>query len=104
MAFRDSDGTIRIDETAAAKDISVIRSAGERLRNSQELLTRILNISSDFSGEAANSITELAAHLREQVALMVNVCDTASDSISAIVEKYRQKDQKAADMISSSIR
>ena len=51
MAFKDANGRITIDEVAAQKDISNINAALEHLLTADSLLTQMINIASEFSGE-----------------------------------------------------
>ena len=102
MAFKDSDGKITIDEIAARADISRIQAAIDHYNAAIDDLKSIESMSSEIKGEAADSVRDISALLREQVRLMSEASEVTIGSVNSVVSKYKKLDAQLRDMIAGS--
>ena len=101
MAFKDANGRITIDEVAAQKDISNINAALEHLLTADSLLTQMINIASEFSGETGKAITETSHVLQKQLRALIDYSKRTTGSIDRVVSKYEQIDRELKELISN---
>ena len=101
MAFKDANGRITIDETAAQKDIANIKAATEHLHNADTLLTQIIKTASEFSGETGKAVVETSSELQKQVRSLISYSEASTASIDRVVRKYEQIDRELKELINS---
>lgn len=101
MAFKDSNGKITIDEGAAQKDITNIKAATEHLSAANRLLTQMINIASEFSGETGKAIVDALGELQKQVNQMMDYSFNTISAINSVVKKYEQIDRELKSLINN---
>ena len=92
MAFRDTDGTITIDEVAAEKDINTLKANISHLETAQAQIDEMFHIAEGMSGEAATLMMESIVEFKNQLAIMIAVSEETQKYIKDIVAKYQEID------------
>ena len=101
MAFRDANGRITIDEVAAQKDINAIRAAMEHLSTADNLLTHMIHMASEFSGETGKALVDTCAQLQKQIRSLNNFSENATIAIDKTIKKYEQIDRELKELINN---
>ena len=102
MAYRDASGAIMIDEIAANRDIGNIRTAVRDLDEAKTKLMDIINVSSGFSGKAAQAQVEKGQALLKEIEKVQRELDSAVSLISRTVQAYKKLDQSLKETINMS--
>lgn len=101
MAFRDSNGTITIDEVAAEKDIKQLRISRENMEMALKELQEILVQAEEFSGNTGMQIREASIALINDINKSIEGIDTTIEHIQMTINKYQQIDLDLKKMIES---
>lgn len=101
MAFRDANGRITIDEVAAQRDIANFRAAIDHLRTADTLLTQMIGIASEFSGETGKAIVEACSELQNQIRSLISYSEQTTVSIDKVIRKYEQIDRELKELINN---
>lgn len=94
MAYRDENGRITIDETAAAKDIRRLREAAEILGESRDALRSLLRRSEEMRGETAQAIREKTEEMEKRVTALISQLENGGSLIQRTVNHYRDLDEQ----------
>lgn len=101
MAVKDANGRITIDEVAAQKDINAIRAAMEHLSTADNLLTYMIYMASEFSGETGKALVDTCAQLQKQIRSLNNFSENATIAIDNTIKKYEQIDRELKELINN---
>lgn len=101
MAFRDSNGTITIDEVAAEKDIKQLRLSKENMEMALKELQEILAQADEFSGNTGMRIRDASMAMINDINKSIEGIDTTIEHIQMTVNKYQQIDLDLKKMIES---
>lgn len=92
MAFRDTDGTITIDEVAAEKDINTLKNTVSHLEAAQQQIDEMYHLAEGMAGEAATMMQEVIMEFKNQIAKQIVVSEETQNYIQSIVNKYQEID------------
>lgn len=101
MAFRDQNGKITIDESAAHADIKRLETAIASLNNSKKAINNLIQQATSEQGQTSYAVIEKATEMRNQIDAMINRLSETASFISRTVSHYQGVDQKLKEAINS---
>lgn len=90
---------IIIDPDAASADIAKIRSAIEKLNESQSSIKQLSTNASDMTGQTGPAIVEKCTQLSSQIDALKTNLNTTIGLIKSAVREYQKKDSGTAKAI-----
>ncbi len=87
---------IIIDPSAASADIAKIRSAIERLEESQNSIKKLSASAGDMTGQTGPAITEKCSQLSSQIDALKTNLNYTIRLIQSAVKEYQEKDAELA--------
>ena len=87
---------IIIDPSAANADIAKIRSAIEKLNESQSSIKQLSTNASDMTGQTGPAIVEKCTQLSSQIDALKTNLNTTIRLIKSAVKEYQEKDAELA--------
>lgn len=100
MAYRDENGTITIDEIAAAKDIKRITEAIAILEESRRTLSKLSkHAATDGKGKTAAAAEAVSNELIKRINAMISNLNETKAFIKKTVEHYQYLDQQIKAII-----
>lgn len=91
--------TIYIDPGAASADITKLRSAINKLEESQSSIKKLNANASQMTGQTGTAITEKCTVLSSQIESLKGNLNYTIKLIQAAVREYQEKDLNAANAI-----
>lgn len=92
MAYYDYNGTITIDEQAAANDIYRIQNALPILDAARKSIRQVMEVASTSQGEAGRAILEKSEELCNELNRLTKSLENTAVYIQNTVNHYRQLD------------
>lgn len=101
MAFKDENGRITIDESAAYNDIYNLRKSIESLTEALNMITAVEARTSDFKGKTAESLNGATSSIAKKIKAMINNTEETINFISSTVYKYQKIDEDIKNQINN---
>lgn len=99
MAFKDENGKITIDETAAQQDIYNLCKSIESLNEALNIIKAVENRTSEFKGKTAESLNGATLSITKKIKTMINNTEETINLISSTVYKYQKIDEDIKNQI-----
>lgn len=94
MAYRDYNGKITIDETAARNDIRKINAAIAKLEAARNSVNHLIQQASSMKGQTGQAIVSKSGELQKQLNDLIGNLSTEVTAINQTVAKYKRLDQQ----------
>ncbi len=99
MAFCDANGKILIDEQAANKDVTTLKSVQKNLESVKDLLNEVLAMTGELEGNVASGIVESTQMFLKTIAGLHEESIQMQDNIIKVVNKYQEEDRLVKEHI-----
>ena len=93
MPYTDANGTIMIDEVAAASDISKMKASRDKFSEALDAIQQVLGANSEMAGGIKDSLDESLLTIAENIRNQITMIDNMTAYIDHVVDHYKVIDQ-----------
>lgn len=103
MAYKDYNGKITIDETAAKKDVQKIKAAIAKLEAARSSVNQLMQQSSAMKGQTGQAIASKSSEMSRNLDNLIRNLQKEVTAINQTVAKYKRLDQQVKQAIQRSM-